>query len=163
MSRARNTTTAPTGSVAPLGLRLLPELRDKIEAAARTNGRSLNAEVSARLQASFETPSTERIQALELELAQQRVATAEERAKAIQYSLTLMAVAAHAPPAALANSPTVAAIVKEVTTNRNAKMLAAARQMLADAVQTVADIDQQIAASQTKPVKTQDAKKIKRP
>lgn len=163
MSRARNTTTAPTGSVAPLGLRLLPELRDKIESAARTNGRSLNAEVSSRLQASFEPKTTERIQDLELEISKQRMATAEERDKAIQYSLALMAVAAHVPPAALANSPTVAAIVKEVTTNRNAKMLAAAHQMLADAVQTVVDIDQKISDSQTKPVKTQDAKKIKRP
>jgi hypothetical protein len=53
MSRARNTTTAPTGSIAPLGLRLLPELRNQIEDAARTNGRSLNAEVTARLQSSF--------------------------------------------------------------------------------------------------------------
>lgn len=54
MSRARNTTTAPTGSIAPLGLRLMPELRLQIEGAARANGRSLNAEVTARLQTSFE-------------------------------------------------------------------------------------------------------------
>lgn len=54
MSRARNTTTAPTGSIAPLGLRLLPELRAKIAEAAREHGRSLNAEVTARLQDSFD-------------------------------------------------------------------------------------------------------------
>jgi hypothetical protein len=54
MSRARNTTTAPTGSIAPLGLRLLPDLRDKIDIAARENGRSINAEVTARLQGSFD-------------------------------------------------------------------------------------------------------------
>lgn len=59
MSRARNTTTAPTGSIAPLGLRLLPELRAQIEDAARQHGRSLNAEVTARLQASFDQPSAE--------------------------------------------------------------------------------------------------------
>jgi hypothetical protein len=63
MSRTRNTTTAPTGSIAPLGLRLLPSLREQIEDAARAKGRSLNAEVTARLQASFE-PSTESLPTL---------------------------------------------------------------------------------------------------
>lgn len=59
MGRAPKTTTAPTGSIAPLGLRLLPDLRQKIEESARANGRSMNAEVSARLEASFtEAPAS---------------------------------------------------------------------------------------------------------
>lgn len=53
MSRAKNTTTAPTGSVAPFGLRMLPDLKEMLEAAARLAGRSMNAEVSARLRESF--------------------------------------------------------------------------------------------------------------
>jgi hypothetical protein len=50
---APNTTTAPTGQIAPFGLRMLPELRRQIEEAARVSGRSMNAEIVARLQASF--------------------------------------------------------------------------------------------------------------
>lgn len=40
--------------IAPLGLRMPTEVRDRIEAAARDNGRSMNAEILSRLQASFE-------------------------------------------------------------------------------------------------------------
>jgi hypothetical protein len=54
MAKAPNTTTAPTGQIAPFGLRMLPEQREKIEEAARVSGRSMNAEIVARLQASFE-------------------------------------------------------------------------------------------------------------
>lgn len=50
---APRTTTAPTGNVAPFGLRMLPELREKIEAAAKASGRSMNAEVVARLDSTF--------------------------------------------------------------------------------------------------------------
>lgn len=41
------------GSIAPFGLRMLPELRQRIEAAAAESGRSMNAEIVARLEASF--------------------------------------------------------------------------------------------------------------
>lgn len=50
---APNTTTAPTGQIAPFGLRMLPDLRDRVEQAARTSGRSMNAEIVARLNSSF--------------------------------------------------------------------------------------------------------------
>lgn len=53
MKKTPNTTTAPTGNIAPFGLRMLPELRDKVEEAAKSNGRSMNAEIVARLQQSF--------------------------------------------------------------------------------------------------------------
>lgn len=60
MKKAPNTTTAPTGQIAPFGLRLLPELRERIEAAAKESGRSMNAEIVTRLQESFE-PRTVKI------------------------------------------------------------------------------------------------------
>lgn len=53
MAKSPNITTAPTGNVAPFGLRMLPELRAQIEEAARKSGRSMNAEIVARLHASF--------------------------------------------------------------------------------------------------------------
>lgn len=41
-------------AVAPFGLRMLPELRERIEAAAAENGRSLNAEITSRLEWSLD-------------------------------------------------------------------------------------------------------------
>ncbi|MGO6754896.1 Arc family DNA-binding protein [Rhizobium ruizarguesonis] len=42
-------------NISPFGLRLLPDLKRRVEEAARTNGRSLNAEIAYRLEASLET------------------------------------------------------------------------------------------------------------
>lgn len=42
------------GNIAPFGLRMLPPLRAKLVAAAEESGRSLNAEIVSRLEASFE-------------------------------------------------------------------------------------------------------------
>lgn len=53
MAKAPKTTTAPTGQIAPFGLRMLPDLKEKIEQAARDSGRSMNAEIVARLEQSF--------------------------------------------------------------------------------------------------------------
>ncbi|QOF76081.1 Arc family DNA-binding protein [Variovorax sp. 38R] len=53
MAKAPNTTTAPTGQLPPFGLRMLPELKERIETAARESGRSMNAEIVARLQESL--------------------------------------------------------------------------------------------------------------
>jgi hypothetical protein len=41
------------GNIAPFGLRMLPPLRDQLTAAAQDSGRSLNAEIVSRLEASF--------------------------------------------------------------------------------------------------------------
>ena len=57
MARTPKITTAPTGSLAPFGLRMLPGLKERIEEAARASGRSMNAEIVGRLQKSFETES----------------------------------------------------------------------------------------------------------
>ena len=54
MAKAPNTTTAPTGQIAPFGLRMLPELKERLEVAAKATGRSMNAEIVARLQQSFD-------------------------------------------------------------------------------------------------------------
>lgn len=40
-------------SVAPFGLRMLPDLREKLDEAAARNRRSLNAEIVSRLEESF--------------------------------------------------------------------------------------------------------------
>ena len=40
-------------NITPFGLRLRPELKKRVEEAARANGRSLNAEITARLEASL--------------------------------------------------------------------------------------------------------------
>jgi hypothetical protein len=51
-----SSTRPPTAHIAPFGLRMQPELREKLEKVANEAGRSLNAEIVARLQASFEAP-----------------------------------------------------------------------------------------------------------
>lgn len=42
------------GSLPPFGLRLHPDLKARIEEAARRNGRSLNAEITSRLEQTLE-------------------------------------------------------------------------------------------------------------
>lgn len=58
MAKTPKTTTAPTGSIAPFGLRMLPELRDKIEESAKVSGRSMNAEIVERLSRSYQADDT---------------------------------------------------------------------------------------------------------
>ncbi|MCU1139430.1 Arc family DNA-binding protein [Stenotrophomonas maltophilia] len=51
---ARKTETRPaTGHINPFGLRMQPELKERLEEAASESGRSLNAEIVARLEESF--------------------------------------------------------------------------------------------------------------
>lgn len=45
----------PTANITPFGLRMQPELKAKVEASARENNRSMNAEIVDRLQKSFPT------------------------------------------------------------------------------------------------------------
>lgn len=40
-------------NITPFGLRLQPALKKRVEEAAKANGRSLNSEIAARLEASF--------------------------------------------------------------------------------------------------------------
>lgn len=46
-------TRAPTAHIAPFGVRMQPELKERLEAAAQASGRSLNAEIVARLEQSL--------------------------------------------------------------------------------------------------------------
>ncbi len=51
---AKKTETRPsTAAINPFGLRMQPDLRERLEVAASDSGRSLNAEITARLEASF--------------------------------------------------------------------------------------------------------------
>lgn len=59
-----------TANIAPFGLRLQPELKERVELSAKENGRSMNAEITARLEKSFEPPQ----KALNLEVENQAVA-----------------------------------------------------------------------------------------
>ena len=51
-SRRAPSPDAPMGSITPYGLRMPRELKEALEAAAHENGRSLNSEIVARLDAS---------------------------------------------------------------------------------------------------------------
>lgn len=54
---AKKTETRPaTATINPFGLRMQPELRERLEAAASESGRSLNAEITSRLEQSFAHP-----------------------------------------------------------------------------------------------------------
>ncbi|WP_434663427.1 Arc family DNA-binding protein [Paraburkholderia sp. A3BS-1L] len=47
------TTRPPTSHIPPFGLRMQPDLKIRLEEAAKANSRSLNAEIVARLEATF--------------------------------------------------------------------------------------------------------------
>lgn len=49
-------TRQPTSHIAPFGVRMQPELKSRLEAVAASAGRSLNAEIVERLQASLRDP-----------------------------------------------------------------------------------------------------------
>ncbi|RVO08184.1 Arc family DNA-binding protein [Sinorhizobium meliloti] len=53
-----NKTQYPSRQLDQFNLRLPDGLRDKIEAAAKANGRSMNAEIAQRLEASFDVRLT---------------------------------------------------------------------------------------------------------
>lgn len=46
-------TKLSTSKIPPFGVRMGPDLKTKIEESAKANGRSMNAEIIARLEASF--------------------------------------------------------------------------------------------------------------
>jgi hypothetical protein len=55
----RKTEVRPTtGHINPFGLRLQPELKAKLEAAAQRNGRSLNTEIALRLELTVKAEET---------------------------------------------------------------------------------------------------------
>lgn len=55
------TTTRPaTAHIPPFGLRMQPDLKARVEESAKANGRSMNAEIVARLEDSFSAPLTKK-------------------------------------------------------------------------------------------------------
>lgn len=51
---AKNDHETRIAHIPPFGLRMLPDLKTRIEAAAKANGRSLNSEITARLEWSLQ-------------------------------------------------------------------------------------------------------------
>jgi len=72
MSNAGKSPRSPIANIAPFGLRMQPELREKLEEAAVKNARSMNSEITARLNESFQTVcgfSEKEVEALAIMLA----------------------------------------------------------------------------------------------
>ncbi len=72
MSNAGKPPRSPIANIAPFGLRMQPELREKLEEAALKNARSMNSEITARLNESFQTVcgfSEKEVEALAIMLA----------------------------------------------------------------------------------------------
>lgn len=64
----RDDADTKVANITPFGLRLQPSLKRRVEEAAKANGRSLNSEIAARLEASFggdQSKLEERIATLE--------------------------------------------------------------------------------------------------
>ncbi|MBS7542519.1 Arc family DNA-binding protein [Ancylobacter oerskovii] len=79
------------GNIAPFGLRMMPDLRERIEAAARENGRSMNAEIVARLEASFEAEEVDEQSRYEADFERYAERIAQDAAaKAAAQSLQLV-------------------------------------------------------------------------
>lgn len=128
-------------------------LRDQLATVAKSNGRSMNAEITARLRSSFEPADSERIKALELELATAHAATAAADAKAAQYQAALMFVAGRMPAEVFSNTPGIASAVKQAGMNKRAQLVETVKQMIDDNLRTIVDLDKQIAGEGAKPVK----------
>lgn len=146
-------------------LRMPADLKSRIEAAANTASRSMNAEIIARLQSSFDDQTANasaRINELELALARQRIDTITERNKSHQYSIALIEIAEHLPPGAFANRPQVEAFLKDARDNQHAKMIQALDQMMEDAQTVVSDLHANIDAGRIKVVSEQEKADRKR-
>lgn len=87
------TTRPPTAHIAPFGVRMQPELKERLEQAAQQSGRSLNAELVARLERSFDTPETavllSAFSRVEYALAQVELEKVSERARTAVFAVHL--------------------------------------------------------------------------
>jgi hypothetical protein len=57
----------------PFGLRMPPELRERLEASSKASGRSMNAELVARLEQSFRVPTSDGVRELVLAIVDERL------------------------------------------------------------------------------------------
>lgn len=116
-------------------------LRGQLSEVAKQSGRSMNAEIIARLQESFEPQPTERIKELQLQLAQQHAKIIHEQSKSLRYSAALTMIASRVPPEAFADSPSLVEILKEASKSGKADLLASVRDMLANGQAAAAILD----------------------
>lgn len=123
-----------------LKIRFTLELKRQVEEAAREHGRSLNAEVTARLQASFEPSDTEQLRDLQLAVARAQVESLAAQREAMQYSMALMYIAGRIPPGVLDDAPAIADLLKKLNTGRKAQLVETATKMLADGVEMATSI-----------------------
>lgn len=71
----------PMANIPPFGLRMQPDLKARIEDAARANNRSLNAEIIARLESTLERDDTLTDHERRLEALESKIADVEELAR----------------------------------------------------------------------------------
>lgn len=127
-----------------INLRIAPELKASLVTAAVQTNRSLTSEITARLRSSFEPTESERINALEVELATAHAATATAGAKAAQYQAAVMFLAGRVPAEVFSKTPGIAATMKQAGTNKRAQLVATVNQMIEDNLRTIGDLGKQI-------------------
>lgn len=121
-------------------LRIPVDLKRQLTDAAKTSGRSFNAEVTARLQTSFEQTGTERIHELERALALAQLDKVEERTKAAQYASALRIVADRLPPNAFEDKPAIDTLLKALDADRTNRVIATLEQIVQDKMETLSNL-----------------------
>ena len=76
----------PMANITPFGLRMQPDLKARVEAAAESNTRSLNAEIVAALEEKFPAPDTD-IRKMITDLLHQLDAAGPEQQEQIRKAL----------------------------------------------------------------------------
>lgn len=123
-------------------LRVPPNLHKSIHLAAKENTRTFNAEIVDRLQASFVTARAERITELELALLREQLEKSHMRSLAAMYASALRLVADRLPANAFDDAPNIASVLEKLNADRQTQFVATIEQMIADKLQTIANIDQ---------------------
>lgn len=124
MTKSPKTTTAPTGSIAPFGLRMLPELKAKVESAARESGRSMNAEIVTRIEESFDSGADvaslkQKVLELEADLSAAQLKEAAYKTDALSSQLFILDMTQLIPEEELARYPQLLARVKGLETSKD--------------------------------------------
>ena len=121
-------------------LRVPSALHRAIHESAAGGNRTFNAELIARLQASFEPSDTEQLRDLQLAVARAQVESLAAQREAMQYSMALMYIAGRIPPGVLDDAPAIADLLKKLNTGRKAQLVETATKMLADGVEMATSI-----------------------
>ena len=121
-------------------LRVPSALHRAIHESVAGGNRTFNAELIARLQASFEPSDTEQLRDLQLAVARAQVESLAAQREAMQYSMALMYIAGRIPPGVLDDAPAIADLLKKLNTGRKAQLVETATKMLADGVEMATSI-----------------------